>query len=245
MPKSATRRRSAPDVADVIASLKRKSSKKTRDGMARYGLPSDRAFGVPIGTIKALGKQIGKDHDLATALWKTGWYEARILASFIGEPERVTTAQMDQWCRDFDNWGICDTVCFHFWDRTPLAWGRIAPWARRREEFVKRTAFVLLACLALHDKNADDQAFLRRLPLIERGAVDDRNFVKKGVSWALRAVGRRNRALNASCVALARKLRDSPEPPARWVGSDALRELTSAAVVRRLAAAPRKVRART
>jgi 3-methyladenine DNA glycosylase AlkD len=225
--KSPRARRPAPtDVDAIVATLKRKATKKTRDGMARYGLPSDHALGVPIGTIKALGKQIGKDHDLAAALWKTGVYEARILAAFVGEADRVTAVEMDRWCRDFDNWGICDTVCFVLWDRTPLAWRKIGPWARRREEFVKRTAFVLLACLALHDKKAEDAAFLKHLPLVERGASDERNFVKKGVSWALRAVGRRNAALNTPCVALARRLRESPDPAARWVGADALRDLT-------------------
>jgi 3-methyladenine DNA glycosylase AlkD len=224
------------DAATVVAWLERHGSKSGRDGMARYGLPSDRAFGVGIGVMQRYAKELGRNHDLATALWDTGWYEARTVAAFVGEPDRLTPAQMDRWCRDFDSWGICDTVCFHLFDRTPHAWDKVAKWSRSREEFVKRGAFALLACLALHDKAAPDARFLRALPLIERAASDDRNFVKKGVSWALRLIGRRNAALNDASVALARRLADSPDPAARWIGKGAVKELTSAAVVRRLAA---------
>jgi 3-methyladenine DNA glycosylase AlkD len=146
---------------------------------------------------------------------------------------------MDRWARDFDNWGICDTVCFHLFDRTPHAWRKVEQWGRRREEFVKRAAFALLASVALHDKAADDAPFLRVLPLVERAAADERNFVKKGVSWALRGIGRRNERLNASSIDLARRLIESTEPAARWVGRDALRELRSPAVRRRLRTQPR------
>lgn len=224
------------DVDAVIASLKRLGSESTRDGMARYGLPSDKAFGVPVGKMQQLAKQLGRNHELALDLWESGWYEARMLAAFLDEPERVTPAQMDRWCRDFDNWGICDTVCFHLFDRTPHAFAKVVQWSRRRDEFVKRAAFALLACLALHDKHSGDEAFVRCLPLVEHAAADERNFVKKGVSWALRLIGRRNLDLNAAAVAVARRLSDSPEAPARWVGRDALKELTSPAVIRRIEA---------
>src|SRR5687768_9106395 len=138
-----------PTPADkAVATLKGLANRKTRDGMARYGLPSDRAFGVPVGAIQKLGKELGKSHELALALWQTGWYEARMLAAFVDEPDRVTPAQMDEWCRDFDNWGICDTVCFHLFDRSPHAFAKVKKWATRRAEFEKRTAFALLACLA-------------------------------------------------------------------------------------------------
>lgn len=221
-------------VRAALAWLKRHSTTRTRDGMARYGLPSDHALGVSIADVKALARRLGRNHDLAVALWKTGVYEARLVCSFVDDPARVTSAQMDRWCRDFDNWGICDTVCFQLFDRTPHAWAKVGTWADRREEFVKRGAFALLASLALHDKLADDQRFLDSLPLIERAATDERNFVKKGVSWALRAVGRRNLALNAAALAVARRLAASPEAARRWVGKDAVRELTSAAVIRQL-----------
>ncbi|TAH38744.1 MAG: DNA alkylation repair protein [Planctomycetota bacterium] len=191
----------------------------------RYGIRVRKAFGVPMGKMQGLAKRLGRNHELAAALWDTGWYEARTMAAFVEEPERVTAAQMDRWCRDFDNWGICDTVCFHLFDRSPHAFAKVAQWARRKNEFQKRAGFALLACVALHDRDAEDASFLRCLPLIERGAKDERNFVKKGVSWALRAVGRRKRALRVAAVALARRLAASPQASARWVGKDALRDL--------------------
>lgn len=178
--------------------------------------------------------QLGRNNELSDALWKTGAYEARLLACFVGEPARVTPALMDRWCRDFDSWAVCDTACFHLFDRTPHAWRKVEQWGRRREEFIKRAGFVLLACLAAHDKNAEDKAFARLLPFIERGAADDRNFVKKGVNWALRHIGRRSAGLNAAAVAVARRLADSPGAAPRWVGKDALRELTSSKVTARL-----------
>jgi 3-methyladenine DNA glycosylase AlkD len=159
-----------------------------------------------------------------------------MLATFVDEPELVTPAQMDCWCRAFDSWAICDTACFHLFDRTPHAWKKVTKWARRRDEFGKRAAFALLACLALHDKETGDEPFLECLPLIERAADDERNFVKKGVSWALRLIGRRNLELNAGAVVVAKRLSASPQAAARWIGKDAFRELTSPAVTRRLAA---------
>ncbi len=210
----------------AVASLKSLGSKKVRDGMARYAIPSEKAFGVPMNRIQKLAKSLGKDHELAEALWDTGWYEARLLAAYVGEPEKVTPALMDRWCRDFDNWAVPDTVCFVLFDRTPHAFAKIAKWARRKDEFGKRAAFALLASVALHDKRADDDAFLRCLPLIETAAGDDRNFVKKGVSWALRSVGKRNPKLRAAALALAKTLAVSQEPAPRWVGKDALRDLS-------------------
>ncbi len=149
------------EVQAVLAELKRRGTKRTRDGMARYGLPSDKAFGVAVSTMHQMAKRLGRNHELAAALWETGWYEARMLAAFVDQPARVTSAQMDRWCRDFDNWGICDTVCFHLFDRTPHAWRKVEQWAGRRDEFVKRAAFALLASLTAHDKRADDEQFAR------------------------------------------------------------------------------------
>jgi 3-methyladenine DNA glycosylase AlkD len=219
-----------------VAWLARHGTKATRDGMARYAIPSDGAFGVTVGVLRGYAKKLGRDHALAQALWADGHYESRMLACFVDDPALVTPAQMDAWCRDFDNWAICDTATFHLFDKTPHAWKKLTSWAPRREEFVRRAAFALLASVALHDKRADDALFLRALPLIERAAPDERNFVKKGVSWALRSVGRRNAALNTPCVALSKRLAASSEPAARWVGNDALRELTSATLKKRLAA---------
>ena len=218
----------------MVAELKRLGTKATRDGMARYGLPSDKALGVTVGAMQKYAKELGKNHELALALWDTAWYEARMLAAFVDEPERVTPTQMDRWCRDFDNWGICDTVCFHLFDRTPHAWGKVREWSGRQGEFAKRTAFALLWSLTVHDKRAGDEPFLNGLLLIERAATDERHFVKKAVNMALRAVGKRNQALHEAAVATARRLSESSDATARWVGKDALKELTSSKVAGRL-----------
>ncbi|HTV21568.1 MAG TPA: DNA alkylation repair protein [Polyangiaceae bacterium] len=209
--------------------LEAHSSEKTRDGMARYGIVAQHALGVTVGDIRSLGKRIGENHALARELWRTGIYEARLLAAFVADPDALGSSEMDRWCRDFDNWAVCDTLCFHLFDRTPHAFGRIRAWATRREEFVKRAAFALLASVALHDRRTSDEPFAACLPLIEAAADDERNFVKKGVSWALRGVGARSRALHAACVELAERLA-AAGPAERWVGKDALRDLTRAKV---------------
>jgi 3-methyladenine DNA glycosylase AlkD len=234
----------AERVRDALAWLERRGSKRNRDGMARYGIVATKVFGVSVAMIQQLAKRLGRDHDLALALWETGWYEARMLSAFVDQPERVTQRQMDRWARDFDNWAICDTVCLHLFDRTPHAWRKVEQWSRRREEFVKRAGFALLAALAVHDKRSGDAPFLSSLGWIERAASDERNFVKKGVNWALRAVGRRGPAVHAKAVALAGRLAESSDPAPRWVGKDALRELTSPAVQKRVAAKPRAVTGR-
>jgi 3-methyladenine DNA glycosylase AlkD len=222
------------DVRSVLAWLKKHSSKATRDGMARYGVPSDNALGVTMADMKVIAKEIGRNHELAAALWDTGVYEARMLTSFVDDAALVTVAQMNRWARDFDTWGICDTVCFHLFDRTPYAWQKVEQWHDRKEEFIKRAAFALLWGLTVHDKRAADKAFIDGLGHIERAAADERHFVKKAVNMALRAVGKRNAALNAAAATTARRLADSADATPRWVGKDALRELTSAGVIRRL-----------
>ena len=214
------------EVQAALSSLEKMSVKHDRDNLGRFGITASKAFGVSMANIQKLAKRFGRNHKLAAALWDTGWYEARMLTAFVDEPERVTAAQMDRWCRDFDNWAICDTLCFKLFDRTPHAWARVAQWSGKPDEFVKRAAFALLASLALHDKGAADKVFLESLRLIERAASDDRNFVKKGVSWALRSIGRRSAGLNAAALIVARRLSESPEASARWVGKDALRDLT-------------------
>jgi 3-methyladenine DNA glycosylase AlkD len=240
--KVASRKKAAPqpvvehDVDQVIAALKKRGSKKTRDGMARYAIPSERAFGVPVGEIRKLGKKLGKSHALADALWKSGHYEARMLATFVDDIALVTPQQMDGWCKDFDSWAICDTACFGFFDRSPHAYKKVTLWAKRKPEFERRAAFALLASLALHDKQADSREFLALLPLVEAAAEDERNFVKKAVSWALRSVGRRNVELNRASLVVAERLAKSALAAPRWVGKDALRELSGPVVQKRLAA---------
>ncbi len=215
------------DTSEVLKLLERRGTKATVKGMARYGIEAKRAYGVPMATLLALRKRLGKDQALSLALWESGWYEARLLAALVGDPERVTRRQMDAWARGFENWGDCDTVCFSLFDRSPFAWDKARQWAASPREFVKRGGFVLMACLALHDKAAPDKPFLAMLPLIEKGARDERHFVKKGVSWALRSIGRRSLALNAAALAVAKRLALSDAAPCRWVGNDALRELRS------------------
>jgi 3-methyladenine DNA glycosylase AlkD len=218
------------DKNEVMQWLERQGTRRTVEGMARYGIEAERAFGVPMATLLSLSKRLGKDHALSLALWESGWYEARLLAALVGDPERVTRRQMNAWAAGFENWADCDTVCFKLFDRTPFAWEKARQWSASPRELVKRGGFVLMACLALHDKTAPDKSFLAWLPIIEKGAHDERNFVKKGVSWALRVVGRRSQGLHAAAVEVARRLAASPEAGARWVGKDAIRELTSAKV---------------
>ncbi len=212
---------------DVLRSLEEMSTQRDLDTLARFGIPATNALGVSMANIQSLAKRLGRDHDLAAALWRSGCYEARLLASFVDEPARVTPAQMDRWCRDFDNWGICDTVCFTLFDRTPHAWDKVSKWSDAREEFVKRAAFALLASLAGHDKTAGDDRFLEAFPWIEGAATDDRHYVKKGVSWALRRIGRRNAKLHAEAMRVARRLSESANAAARWIGRDAVRYLTN------------------
>jgi len=215
-----------PRLREALDLLERAGDRRTREGYARYGIVAPKALGVPMAKIQTIAKRLGKDHALALALWETQWYEARLLCAFVGDADLLTAAQMERWTRDFDNWGVCDTLCFKLYDRSPHAWKKLAPWARRKDEFVRRAAFALLASLALHDKAAKDTAFVEALPLIEKAAADERNFVKKGVSWALRSVGRRNAALRARSVTLAQRLAACEDSAPRWIGRDALRELT-------------------
>lgn len=219
-----------PTSREVLAWLESRGTRANVAGMARYGIVARKAFGVSMGTMQTLQKRIGTNHDLAVELWPSGWHEARLLAAMVADPACVTRREMNAWVGDFESWADCDTVCFKLWDRSPLAWEKARQWATSPRELVKRAGFALMACLALHDKAAPDRPFLGFLKLIEKGARDDRNLVKKGVSWALRATGRRNRALNTAAIAVARRLAQLPESGARWVGKDALRELTGPVV---------------
>ncbi len=229
-------KKSTPTAESVLTSLRRLATKATRDGMARYAIPSDKAFGVKVSDMQKLAKQIGRNHDLALALWETGWYEARMITAYLDEPDKVTPAQMDRWCNDFDNWAIVDTLAFCLFDRTPHAFVMIKKWARRKDEFGKRAAFALLWAVSLHDKTTDDGRFAECLPLIERAATDDRNFVKKAVVMALVALGQRSHALNSAAVNIAQRLANSADSTARWVGKQSVKKLTSPAVVKRLKA---------
>jgi 3-methyladenine DNA glycosylase AlkD len=224
-----------PRVTEVLQWLEQHGSEKIRASLGRYGIVAPQSFGIAMGPLQKYARTLGRDHALADALWRTGWYEARMLTAFVADARQLTPEEMQRWAAGFDNWAVCDTLCFKLFDRSPHAWHVLREWSTRPEDFVKRAAFALLASLALHDKRCPDEPFLQALPLIEAGAADPRNFVKKGVSWALRGIGRRNAALNQPALELARRLTESPRAAARWVGRDALKELSSEAVQRRLA----------
>jgi len=223
-------------VQAALSALEQLSTKRDRENLARFGITAKSALGVSMANIQKLAKKLGHDHELACALWDTGCYEARLLMAFVAEPARVTPAQMERWCKEFDNWAVCDTLCFFLFDRVPHAWDKIRKWSSQRPEFVKRAAFALLASIAGHDKQAGDATFLEGLALIERAASDERNFVKKAVSWAVRRIGRRNPALNRAAVALSARLAASNDRTERWLGRSAHKELTSALVERALSA---------
>lgn len=231
--KSALSPPSPVTAAQAVALLEAQSSQTHREGLTRFGIPNDHALGVPMSTIQAIGKQIGRQHGLADPLWDTGIYEARSLVAFVADPALLSAAQMDRWCREFDNWAICDTLCFHLFDRSPHAWIKVKRWSARRGEFQRRTAFALLASLAVHDKRATDADFESSLGLIAAAAGDERNFVKKGVSWALRAIGHRNAGLYKHALALAKRLAASEDQAERWVGKDTLRDLNRPLVQKR------------
>lgn len=202
--------------------------------MARFGIRARKAFGVPAPRLWNLAREFGPDHDLALALWKSKVHDARILASLIDEPGLVSAGQMDRWAKEFDNWAVCDSCCFHLFDQTRFAFRKAKQWSRQRKEFVRRAGFALMASLAVHDKQAPDVLFLKFFPQVKGAARDERNFVRKAVNWALRQIGKRNRALNRKAVKLARDLRKIDSSSARWIAADALRELEGAAVRRRL-----------
>ena len=215
--------------AEALAALEALGTASTRDGMARYGIVAGKAFGVTVGDIRQIAKGLGRDHALADALWRSGWYEARLLAAFVDDPKAVTPDQMDRWAAGCENWADCDTICFHLFDKTPHAFAGIDRWATDERELVRRAAFALLASVALHDKKCADQPFLERLPLIEKAATDPRNFVKKGVSWALRGVGgRKSPVLRAAARAMADRLASSSDKTAKWIGRDAQKAFAKA-----------------
>jgi len=217
-----------PSRADqVIASLKQKGSRKNRDGMKRFGINADNALGVSVPDMRKLARTIGRDHALALELRRSGVFEARVLAALVADPGALTPEEMDRWALEFENWADCDGACYGLFDRTPHAARKAVEWSGRKEEFVRRGGLSIMAGMAVHDKGAPDSVFLRFLPHIERAASDERPMVKKGASWALRQIGKRNLRLNAIAVAHAKKIASRDSPSARWVASDVLRELTN------------------
>jgi len=194
-------------------------------GMARFGIVGDNRLGLSVPAMRSIARTLGRDHALALALWETGIPDARIVASMVTDPALLTSRQMDAWVKGFAAWDVCDQTCLNAFCKSPLAWSKVSVWAKRKDEFVRRAAFALLATLAVHDKRADDQTFIAALGLIETSACDDRNFVKKAVNWALRNIGKRNAVLRVAAIEAALRIQQQGTRPARWIAADALREL--------------------
>jgi 3-methyladenine DNA glycosylase AlkD len=221
---------------DILDELRSRADPAARAGMARFGIRGARVLGgTSVPTLRAMAKRIGRDHQTAHALWASGIHEARLLATMVEDPAAVTDEQMERWARDFDSWDLVDGACSNLFRLTPHAWPKAAQWSGREEEFVKRAGFALMATLAVHDRAASDDRFVELLPIIEREAADPRNFVRKAVNWALRQVGRRNAVLHRAAIATCERILAGGPGPARWVASDALRELTSERVRRVIA----------
>ncbi len=221
----------------IIKRLKSLANPKNVEGMARFGISANNTLGISLPVLRGIAKEIGKDHALALKLWASGIHEARLLAAFVDDPALVAEGQMEKWAGDFDSWDVCDQACTDLFDQSPLAWKKASEWSSRKEEFVKRGAFALMAGLAVHDKKSPDSAFEAFFPIIARESADERNFVKKAVNWALRNIGKRSEKLRAKAVARAREIRENnpDSKAAKWIASDAIRELESEAVKKRLA----------
>ncbi len=221
---------------DVLQKLKSLSDPKAVAGMARFGINPENTYGVSIPNLRAMAKEIKRDHALAQQLWASRIHEARILASMIDSPEMVTGEQLEKWVKDFDSWDVCDQCCMNLFEKTGFAYQKAVEWSSNDTEFIKRAGFVLMARLAVSDKKAGDEQFKPFLPIIKREATDSRNFVKKAVNWALRQIGKRNLSLNGQAVETAKEIQVMDSKSARWVAADAIRELTSEAVLKRLQA---------
>ncbi len=221
-------------VKDVLDKLQSKAQPEQLKGMAKYGMVVEQRLGVSVPDMRKLAKEIGRDHKLALDLWRTGVAEARIVAGMVGDPAKLTEEQMEEWVKGINSWDVCDQVCDNLFEKNQLAWKKIVDWSEREEEFVKRTAFSLIACLAWHDKKASDEKFIELLPVIMRGATDERNFVKKAVNWALRNIGKRNLNLNRAAINAAKEIQRLDSKAARWIAADAIRELESDAIQSRL-----------
>jgi 3-methyladenine DNA glycosylase AlkD len=219
---------------EIIKKIKSLANPEAVKGMARFGISSINTYGVSITDLRKMAKETGVNHDLALRLWDSKIHEARILASLIDDPEMVTEEQMEKWAKDIDSWDVCDLCCGNLFDRTIFACKKAVEWSFREEEFVKRAGFVLMAILAVHDKKAEDENFLKFFPIIIREATDSRNYVKKGVNWALRQIGKRNLALNKKAIKTAEKIKTIESKAAKWIAADAIRELRSESVQKRL-----------
>jgi 3-methyladenine DNA glycosylase AlkD len=223
-----------PSTQEILTKLKSKAKPDNLPGMARYGINTEKRLGVQIPELRQLAKETGKNHQIALELWQTGIAEARILAAMTDEPEKVTEQQMENWVKDINSWDIDDQITMNLFEKTPLSWKKITDWSQRPEEFVRRTAYSLLACLAWHNKTATDQQFTQLFPVIASGATDERKSIQKAISWALRTIGKRNPQLNRAAIQLAQEIQQTNTKPARWIANDVTRELQSQPVQNRL-----------
>ncbi len=215
------------NASQIIAKLKAMRNEKNIKGMARFGINTNCTIGVPIPFLVDIARSEKKNHSLALELWDSGIHEAKILAALIDDPEKVSEKQMEKWVKDFDSWDVCDQVCMRLFDKKPFSYRKAVEWSARKEEFVKRAGFALIATLSVHDKKATDKDFEKFFPIIKREATDERNFVRKAVNWALRQIGKRNKRLNKRAIAVAKQIlkENAQSKSARWIAKDALREL--------------------
>ncbi len=222
------------ETQEILSFLQQHSNPSNVKGMARFGIATGQAFGVPLPALRQKAKSYKKNHALALELWQSGYHEARIMATLIDDYQQVTEAQMEQWVQDFDSWDVCDQCCSNLFDKTTYAIKKSIEWTTRPEEYVKRAGFTMMACLAVHAKKMDDDQFLKYLPLIVRESTDGRNFVRKAVNWALRQIGKRSTILHREALALAHNLMLSADKTARWIGTDAIKELQNEKIINRI-----------
>lgn len=220
--------------SQILQRLKSLENPNAVMDMARFGVTAKKAYGISAPVLRQLAKEIGKNQPLSLELWSSEILDARMVACLIGDPKQVTERQMEAWVREFDSWAICDCCCSVLFDKTPFAYRKAMAWCKRKEEFVKRAGYVMMAVLAVHDKKASDEQFIKMFPTIKKGATDERNFVKKAVNWALRQIGKRNKSLNAFALKVGEEIRTMDSPAARWIAADAIRELRSASVQKRV-----------
>jgi 3-methyladenine DNA glycosylase AlkD len=219
---------------EIIKQLKEMGDPKNVEGMARFGINPENNYGNSVTSLRNFAKKIGKSHNLALQLWDSGIHDARMLAAHIDDPTMVTEDQMDKWAKDFNSWDVCDNACGHLFDKTLFAYKKAEEWSKQDKEFVKRAGFAIMAWAAVHDKKADDKQFEKFLMIIKRESTDDRNYVRKAVNWALRNIGKRNMNLNKKAINIAREIQKIDSKTARWIANDAIHELTSENVKKRL-----------
>lgn len=219
---------------EILKTLKSQRNPEALEGMSRFGIKTNNSYGISIPQLRTLSKKIGTNHNIAKDLWKSGIKDAMILATMIDDSKMVTEKQMEQWVKNFDSWDVCDQCCNNLFVYTPFAHKKAFEWSEKKEEFIKRAGFVLMATLAVHDKKAKDKTFIKFFPLIIKASTDERNFVKKAVNWALRQIGKRNPNLNKKAIKIAKEIHKSDSKSSVWVATDALRELSGKAVQKKL-----------